>query len=223
MEVVEERLTLAMTMPLRALVDADVAVRPSASLVSSWDLSAEDRTFLLEWGLPGDGLMTVRYQVEREPVLVPNVAGDLERRWVAGFERLYDLGLWGAHDLTPHIGVVAGIGTVLAVREQPMKPADLPPQLREVYPDLYHPAVEFLGSSLRQFVELTWRWRAAVRLLRELPSPSYTDTPAAVDAYFARLETCHEIVLGRMTRVDGRIDSRDENSLWVQLVLDMVP
>lgn len=214
---------MAMTMPLRALVDADVAVRPSASLVSSWDLPAEDRTILLEWGLPGDGLMTIRYQVEREPVLVPNVAGHGERRLVTGLERLYDLGLWGAHDLTPHVGVVAGMGTVLAVREQPMQPADLPPQLREVYPDRYHPAVEFLASSLRQFVELTWRWRAAVRVLRELPSPSYTETPAAVDAYLTRLETCHEIVLGRMTRIDARIDSRDQNGLWAQLVLDMVP
>ena len=30
--------------------------------------------------------------------------------------------------------------------------------------DLYHPSVELLNSSVARFVEISWRWRAAIRV-----------------------------------------------------------
>jgi hypothetical protein len=217
---IEERLATAMTLPMEAVFDSSVAVRPSPSLLASWDLPVLDRAALLEWGLPDDEIMTPRFQSHREPALVPNVAGELERRWVDGSERLYDLGFWGGHELTPHMGVAAGAGRVLAIRERPMTTADLHPQVQAFYPNLYHPAVDFINTSLRQLVEVAWRWRAAVHVLREVREPAETDSAVEVDAFFTRLYAYNQTVLRHMARLDEGIDPQDESGLWAEVVLD---
>jgi hypothetical protein len=217
---VEERLALAMTVPTRALVDPEVAIRPSASLVATWDLPTVDRAALLELGLPDEGVLTPRFQSQREPALVPNVAGRLERRWVDGSERLYDLGLWGGHGLAPHVGVVAGSGQVLAIRSRPLTAADLHPQLQPLHPTLYHPSVAFINSSLRLLVEVAWRWRAAAHILREAQELLESDSWAEDHEVQTRLDALNETVLSHIARLDPGIDPRDESGLWAQLVRD---
>lgn len=67
-----------MTLPMEVVVEPRVAIHPSASLLASWALPVVARAALLEFGLSGDGVMTPRFQPQREPALVPNVAGELE-------------------------------------------------------------------------------------------------------------------------------------------------
>ena len=208
---VEERLRAVMAAPLASLVALDRRERPAASVVERWDLPEKDRAALADWGLPTDLLMRPVIQDAAEPLLAPNVAGERERRLIDAGQRLYQLGWWGRHDLTPKIGAVASDGRVLGLRDAPVTAADLPPALREVYADLYHPAVTFLNSSIAQFVDIAWRWHAAVAILREfqLQEPD-----------FARIEACERIVLDGVEAIDPAIDADDPEALWVAIITD---
>jgi SUKH-4 immunity protein len=219
---IEERLEAVMAAPLERIVAADQRERPPITVVGRWDLPEKDRFALAEWGLPTDLVMKPEIQHAAEPLLVPNVAGERERRLIAAEQRLYRLGWWGSHDLTPKMGAVAGDGRVLGIQDAPLTAADLHPDLREVYADLNRPAVMFLNSSTAQLVELAWRWRAAVAVFRDLhlQEPHYSRPEEEHRAHFERIEACERIVLAGMNAIDPAIDPDDPDALWVSLVAD---
>ncbi|MDT7840198.1 SUKH-4 family immunity protein [Streptomyces justiciae] len=216
---VEDRLTALMTAPLESLVDPGHQVRPTA--VRGWRLPEPDLFALAEYGLPDDVVMTPSFQSAAEPTLVPNLAGPRERELATPDDRFYDLGLWGSHDLTPRMGAVRGDGRVLAIRSAPLTAADLAPALREYHADLYHPAVDFISSSVAQFVDLSWRWRAAGPLFVELTEPPLGCPQAEFDAYLDRCDDCERIVLRGFERIDPAAVRADApHTLWGELVAD---
>lgn len=217
---VEERLVEVMTTPLDSIVDVGVRVFPPVRALREWRLPEGDLRALSRWGLPRDGLMTPDFQTESEPVLVPNVAGPVEGRLVSREDRLYRLGRWGAHDLTPWMGAVADDGRVLAIREKPRTADDLHPGLREYYRDLYQPAVDFINSSVTQLVEICWRWRAAVRILVSLEEPPALAPFEEHEAFHGRVGSCERIVLEHIERIDDHLHADDPSSIWGEIVTD---
>lgn len=215
---VADRLTAVMTAPLESLVDPGHRVRPAA--VRGWRLPQPDLLALAEHGLPDDVLMTPSFQTDVEPTLAPNLAGPRERELARADDRFYDLGLWGVDDLTPRVGAVRGDGRVLAVRSAPLTAADVAPALREHLADLYHPAVDFISSSVAQFVDLSWRWRAALPLFSELTEPPLGCPQEEFDAYLDRCDECERIVLRGFERIDPALRADDPRSLWGQLATD---
>lgn len=211
-----------MTAPLERIVASDQRKRPPVAAVEGWDLPEKDRFALTEWGLPTDVIMKPEFQDATEPQLVPNVAGEHERRLITADQRLYRLGWWGSHDLTPKMGAVAADGRVLGILDAPVTAADLHPDLREVYADLYQPAVTFINSSIAQLVELAWRWRSAVVIFRDLhrEEPHYSRPEEEHRAHFARIEACERIVLAEVAAIDPAIDADDPDALWVELITD---
>jgi hypothetical protein len=167
--------------------------------------------------------MRPRFQDEPVPVLVPNVAGERERSLISPEQRLYKLIHWGRDDWQWRIGAVAGTGRVLMLRPKPMTAADVPLALREHYQDLYRPAVCFLSSSVRQFAETAWRWRAALPVLLDLyrQEPHYTRPQEELNAHFERMVACWEIVLGHIERIDTAVRADDPGSLWRSVVTDL--
>jgi hypothetical protein len=217
---IEERLEAVMVAPLYTLVAADCQARPTQDRVARWELPEADRTALTTWGLPTDQIMMPQIQLDSEPLLIPNVASERERRLIAPDQRLYRLGRLGRHDQTPAIGVVAGDGRIMSIRETPLTADDLHPSLREHYRGLYKPAVDFISSSVAQFVEVTWRWRAAVAVLRDLEEPHHSQPMAEFEAHFARVEACERIVLAGVKAIDPGVNVEDPDATWVEIVTD---
>ncbi|MET7729157.1 SUKH-4 family immunity protein [Streptomyces mirabilis] len=218
---IEQRLEAVMAVPLDTLIESEHRSRPSGETVYSWRLPEADCRELAERGLPDDQLLTPLFQSDAEPTLVPNVAGPRERKLATPADRLYDLGRWGSHDLTPKIGVVENDGRVLAIRPAPVTAADVHPALREVYRDLYHPAVDFINSSIAQLVQISWRWRAAIPILLEITEPSSSCSEEEINAYFDRREACEQIVLVGIQRIDPAIRADDASrTLWGEVVTD---
>ncbi|GAB2844543.1 hypothetical protein GCM10027176_55320 [Actinoallomurus bryophytorum] len=211
-----------MVAPLERIVAPDQRKRPPAAAVERWEIPEKDRLALAEWGLPTDLIMKPEFQHATEPLLVPNVAAEQERRLIAADQRLYHLGWWGSHDLTPKMGAVAGDGRVLGIRDAPVTAADLHPDLREVYADLYQPAVMFLNSSMAQLVELAWRWRSAVAIFRDLhlQEPHHSRPEEEQHAHFARIKACERVVLAEVAAIDPAIDADDPDALWVEVITD---
>jgi hypothetical protein len=209
-----------MTAPLGALVDVGHRLRPSLEAVRAWRLPESGLRALAEHGLPDDVLMTPAFQRGAEPTLVPNLAGPRERRLVTPDDRLYDLGRWGGHDLTPKLGAVRDDGRVLAIRPAPLTAADLPPVLREVHADLYRPAVDFISSSVAQFVEISWRWRAAIPVFVDLAEPAVECPPEEFEAYLDRCDACEHVVLTAVEHIDPAIPADDPHTLWGELIRD---
>jgi len=216
---IEERLAAVMTAPLDTVVGTD-SERPPTTVVQRWDLPEADRMALVRWGLPTDQLMKPEFQPATEPLLVPNVAGEQERRLISPEQRLYDLGQWGTHDLTPRVGAVAGDGRVLGVRAAPLTADDFPAQLREHYKGFYSPAVLFINSSVAQFVEVTWRWRAAIELLNDLQEPPYTNPDTAFNSFVARVKACRRMVLTLVEAIDGAVRADEPDSCWGDTITD---
>lgn len=209
-----------MTAALDTVITADAQARPLPAAVKDWELPESDQHALITWGLPADGLMTPDFQTQPDPLLVPNVARPHERRLISSSERLYRLGRWGSHDLTPWMGAVAGDGRVLAIREKPLTAEDLHPDLREHYRGLYKPAVDFINSSVAQFIEVAWRWRAAIEVLGDLKEPDPLASLEEWKAYFTRIEACERIVLAHIERIDSQVRTDDLGSLWKAVVTD---
>lgn len=209
-----------MTAPIDALIDPGHQSLPSPEAVCHWRLPETDRKALAEQGLPDDQLMTPGFQFDTAPTLVPNVAGELERRLITPADRLFDLGRWGSHDLTPKMGAVQGDGRVLALRPAPVTAADLHPGLRDHYRDLYQPAVGFINSSVTQLIEISWRWRAVLPILAGLSVPDGPGSDEEIDAYYARREECERIVLEGIERIDPAISAADPRTFWGELVTD---
>lgn len=203
-----------------------------------WNLPERDRAALRAWGMPSDMPMAADPQLGVEPELTPTIASDQERRLLTADRRLYRLGRWGRHPLAPMIGALAGDGTVFGLKEAPLTTADLPPVMQDRYPDLYNPAVTYLNSSVAQFLEVAWRWRAASRILREVTEtePPFPGTRVALtergedaDAiHAAYLEQCEQVwertdvdiaaVLAAMAEIDNLTGPDGRESLWVELI-----
>jgi hypothetical protein len=88
------------------------------------------------------------------------------------------------------------------------------------YPDLYHPAVCYFNSSVAAFVEVAWRWRAAVELLRANRAPHYTAPFKEHERHRQETERSCEMFLARVTAIDSTVGDTDLDSLWVETITD---
>jgi hypothetical protein len=181
---VEDHLAVIMVAEMGDVVSGE-RVCPPETLMREWDLSESDRRALVEWGLPLDSQERPDIQEESGPVLVPNVAGERELRLVSPDQRLYRLINMSVGPVKEWIGAVAGEGRVLMIRPAPVTVNDLAPQLRPYHPGYYSPAVDFVNSSVAQFVEITWRWHAAREVLLALPAPDYGSEAKTREAFDA--------------------------------------
>jgi hypothetical protein len=222
---VEDRVAAAMTAPLDAVVVAGRRVRPPEEVAWQWDLPESDRRALLRWGLPDDDHMRPLFQTGPDPTLVPNLAGERERQAASPDERLYTLVHWGREELRLRIGAVAGTGRVLKLQPKPTTVDDLPPVLRESNAGLYHPAVEFVSSSVARFVETSWRQHVAGEIAAELwrdpHQPRYDASPEEHEAWFSRLRDCERIILKHIERIDGHVRADDTGTLWATVVTEL--
>ncbi|MFB4314889.1 SUKH-4 family immunity protein [Actinomadura sp. 21ATH] len=220
---IEERLEAVLAAPIGDIVSREHQALPPAAAIREWDVPPADRQALSRWGLPVDLLMTPDFQTVSEPVLTPNVAGDIEGRLITADQRLYRLGRWGSHELTPIMGAVAGTGRVLGLRKAPLTTEDLHPDLRDHYAGYYGPSVIFINSTVSCLVELAWRWRAAVRLLRELDEQEPVDARSLeeYEAHFDRIQRCERAVIRAAAIIDPAIDPDDPGNTWVELITDL--
>ena len=212
--------------PLEDLVDAGNHV-PFSDAVDDWDLPVADRRSLLRWGLPRRRAPRADPQLEPFPTLAPNVAGEVERRFISPEQRLYRLGHWDLIEETgPTVGAVAGDGRVLGIKPAPWTTADLSPSLRTYYPDLHIPSVSFINSSVSQFVECSWRWHSAEVILEAAMEDGLTELNARRDdrtayrAYAEAVRTCSRDFLRGLSELDPGISAAEPQSLWVQLILE---
>ncbi|GGP14065.1 SUKH-4 family immunity protein [Nonomuraea glycinis] len=223
MSSIEERLEAVLAAPVGSIVSLEHQVLPSAGTVDGWDLPRADREALSQRGLPDDLLMMPNFQAASEPILAPNIASGVEGHLIAADQRLYQLGRWGSSDRTPMMGAVAGDGRILGLRKAPLTVEDLHPGLRDHYAGYYAPSVIFINTSLSCLVELAWRWRAAVQLLREL----HEQEPAGIrpieehEAHHERIRACERTFTEAAATVDPAINPNDPTGTWVELVNDL--
>jgi hypothetical protein len=224
----EAEIAHVLTAPLASLLDGTCQVIAD-SRSDQWNLPPSDRHALRAWGLPKGPLFRPGLQAESAPALVPNVASERERRLIAPGQRLYLLGAYGSdlvingEDLTLRVGAVVGSGRLLGIRSRPLTVEDIPQALRAYYAGIYHPAVRFLNSSVAAFVEVAWRWRAAVAVLRRYPGPDnkVDDLEAwkdELDAYYAQQEAVRQQVLAGMVRLDSALADPQLDSIWIETI-----
>ena len=210
-----ENVLAVLSVPLESLIVLEDQIR-FGEIVERWDLSECDRVALREWGLPSGCPGPVEPQTEPHPTLVPNVAGDLECRLVAPDQRLYRLGRWGGGDNGPMVGALAGGGAVLGIRQRPLTVADLHPHLRPFYMGYHQPAVSLISSSVSRYIEVSWRWHAAIKIEMQIEEPN----GSAYLQYYAEKRECYSQFLAGLARVDAAIGSDEPQSLWASMVLD---
>src|SRR5215469_4343812 len=99
METADVRIAAAMTAPLDSLVNSEFQKMPLPRAVAGWDLPDDARGALARWGLPVIPGLTPSFQEESEPVLIPNLAGELERSVASPGQRLYRLASRGREEL----------------------------------------------------------------------------------------------------------------------------
>jgi hypothetical protein len=81
--------------------------------------------------------------------------------------------------------------------------------------------VRFFNSSLAAFVEVAWRWRAAVEVLRRYPDLKVDDLEAwkdELDAYYARQEAVRQQVLAGTVRIDSALADPQLDSIWIETI-----
>ncbi|GLW93207.1 SUKH-4 family immunity protein [Actinokineospora globicatena] len=220
MDEVEARLTEVMTASLESVVDVEHQVLPPARVVREWRLPEGDLSALVRWGLPRGEPGEFDFQVESEPVLVPNVSGPRESRLITPEDRLYSLGRWGSSDLAPYIGAVENDGRILAIRDKPLTAQDVHPDLREHYRDLYRPSVDLINSSMARLVEISWRWLAARDIVLSVDEPTARSSAEAVVEYFDRIGAYQRLILDHIERIDDQVRADDPESYWGQTVTD---
>jgi hypothetical protein len=222
----ESEIADVLAAPLATLLDVAHQALADAS-IEQWDLPPSDQQALQAWGLPEGPLFRPGLQIDSAPVLVPNVAGERERQLIEPQQRLYVLGTYGSEhrdggeDLSLRVGAVASSGRVLGIRSRPLTVEDIAPGLRDNYADFSQPAVHFFNASVAAFVEVAWRWRAIVMVLRRYPGPDNTvdDVQAwkdELDAWYARVEAVRQQVLAGMVRIDPALAEPQLDSLWVE-------
>jgi hypothetical protein len=203
--------------PLESIVKAENQVRFDA-LVDQWDLPSNDLMALRRWGLPRKSRGYHEPQQDNQPTLVPNVVGEDERRLISPDQRLYRLGWWGPPShVAPVIGAVAGEGRVLAIRDAPLSPDDLPPVLRGHYENFHTPSILFLNSSVAQYVEVSWRWRAAAATMAELEMPANSGD---FSDFHRKFVNARRDFLRGLIAIDRGINADDPHSLWPDQVIN---
>jgi hypothetical protein len=73
------RIYAVMSGSLDSVVDVDYQKMPLPEAVAGWDLPRDALDALTRWGLPVIPGLFPFFQVESEPVLIPNLAGERER------------------------------------------------------------------------------------------------------------------------------------------------
>ena len=216
------RISAVMSASIDSLVDVDYQKMPLPEAVAGWDLPRDALDALIRWGLPVVPGLSPFFQGESEPVLIPNLAGELERSVASPGQRLYRLASRGREALRISIGAVAGTGAVLQVRPRPVTIDDVAPSLRESVGHVYHPAVSFVGSSVTKFVELAWRWRAAREILVELADdePDHTRPDEEFEAHGRLIRECQRLVVDYIGQIDDSVLVHDPHSFWVGSVFD---
>jgi hypothetical protein len=205
--------------PLPDLIESQDQVHVEA-VVDEWRLPEADREALRSWGLPTGPLLSPGPQSEAQPVLVPNIAGESERRLLSADQRLYLLGVYGSDydpELSIRVGAVAGTGQVMGIRGRPLTVDDIAVPLRPYHPNLYHPAVHYFNQSVAAFVEVAWRWRAAVARLNAHPEPRYDAPLEAHEEHQAEIERSCTAFFTRMSRLDSTLA---DNSLWISAITE---
>ncbi|MFD7880537.1 SUKH-4 family immunity protein [Streptomyces sp. NPDC059766] len=213
---VREALCRVLAQPLSGLVSMSSALVIEEA--EQWSIPVSDREALRKWGLPRHPLFTRRPQCGPEPVLVPNRAGEYERRLVREGQRLYDLGYWGTDPTSCVVGVVPGEGRVLCLLPEPITVEDLPEILRPCHSGLYKPAVSLFNTSLAQYVETAWRWHAALQILRQIEEPAPTAAEVELVQHDDRLYACLDLVVNVVRRVDRAADAESRPSVWTELI-----
>ncbi|MEU4085258.1 SUKH-4 family immunity protein [Streptomyces aureus] len=193
--------------------------RVAVDAAAHWDLPAGDRAALLEWGLPRLPLFTPRAQPDAVPTLLPNRAGDAERRLVQEGVRLYDLGYWGPDEGSCVVAVVPQEGRVLCLLPAPITVDDLPEVLRPYYQGLHKPAVSFFSSSVARYVETAWRWHAALGVLRQIEEPEFTAGEAEYLRHHDLLYSLVKLVTEAVGRIDPVAEGEGLTSVWIELIL----
>lgn len=208
--------------PLSLLIDPRAQVRATA-VAEQWDLPEPDLLALQRFGLPQGPMLRPSPQAQAQPVLTPNVAGERERRLTSPDQQLYLLGIYGSdsiEDLTIRVGAAAGNGRVLGIRRRPATIDDIHPQLRSVYPHYHHPAVCYFNSSVAAFVEVSWRWRAAVELLKAHPGPPPTADLDQHDEHDEEVQQSRASFMAGMTQIDPTLGDPDLSSIWVETITE---
>ena len=207
--------------PLSSVIEPQAQVRAGA-VSDQWNLPESDRSALRRFGMPDGPLLRPTPQADASPMLSPNVAGERERRLISADQKLYLLGIYGADfdaSLSIRVGAVAGTGRVMGIRARPVTTDDIAEQLRSYHPDLYHPAVCYFNISVEAFLEVAWRWRAAVELLRAHPEPHYPAPLEEHEQHHAEVERSCATFLARMTLLDPTLGDHDLGSLWVETII----
>ncbi|MFG2823340.1 hypothetical protein ACGFX4_28415 [Kitasatospora sp. NPDC048365] len=180
-------------------------------------MPAGDRVALGELGLPHLSLFTPRPQSGMDPVLVPNLAGEYERRLIGDGQRLYGLEFWGTKEDSFVVGVRPGDGRVFCLLPAPITADDIPEVLRPYHAGLHEPAVSFFSSSVAQYVETAWRWNAAIQILRRVEEPAHTAPEEDHVRHYERLCACVELVVDIARHVDHAV-AADDRSVWIELI-----
>lgn len=217
-----DQMLAVVDVPLPSLIQPQVQVGAGA-VIDQWRLPESDRSALRTWGLPEGPLLHPTPQAESEPVLIPNIASGSERRLLSADQRLYLLGTYGAEfdpSTAIRAGAVADAGQVMGIRARPVTTADIAEQLRAYHPNLYQPAVCYFNGSVAAFVELAWRWHAAVELLRAHPEPQHTAPLEEHEQHYADVERSCAMFLDRMTLLDPSLGDSDLSSVWVETITD---
>lgn len=213
---IEAELLKALSCPI------DHLVRPERRVLQGdagqrWDIPPADRAALLAYGLPRLQLFTAAPQTEHAPLLIPNLAGDRERGVLDGGTRLYKLGFCGRSEETGVVGA-APDGRVFYLLPSPITEAGLPDVLRPCYPGLYKPAVSLFSSSITQFIETSWRWRAALDILGKVEEPVYAAPEPELTAHYERLYACVERIVETARQIDVSAVAQDPDSGWIELI-----
>jgi hypothetical protein len=213
---IEGELRNALTCPIENLARPEHRAL-AGDVGQHWDIPLADRVALQEHGLPRLQLFTAAPQPERAPLLVPNLAGEREHGGLSDGSRLYKLGFWGRSEETGVTGV-APDGRVFYLLPAPITEADLPEVLKPFYPGLYKPAASLLSSSITQFIEISWRWRAALDVLGKVEEPLYSAPEPELTAHYERLYSCVEHIVEAARRIDVSAVAEDPNAGWIELI-----
>jgi hypothetical protein len=105
----------------------------------------------------------------------------------------------------------------MGIRGRPLTVDDIAVPLRPYHPNLYHPAVHYFNQSVAAFVEVAWRWRAAVERLRACPEPRYDAPLEAHEEHQAEVDRSCTAFLARMTLRDPTVA---DDSLWISAITE---
>ncbi|GEM30819.1 hypothetical protein NN3_18260 [Nocardia neocaledoniensis NBRC 108232] len=204
MSAIDDRLDAIMNAPLARLVVPQRQHRLSSSAFSHWRLPEKQRVSLALWGLPTDFVVRPDYRstyIEGEPTAPDRSC-----------ERRYELGTGiGAADGLRITATACGM--VFAIRCGPSR-CPAPPIAGIAGTPM------MVNSSVFEFVELAWRWRAAAMtldpLLLLLRPAGTSGTSRCTD----RINTLKSRIFEHALRIDPNIIGAHAPGFWHSLILD---